>query len=275
MPVLSDQCTAEYLGNGAQEFPIPFRYLEKAHIRAFRIAADLSETELTQGADYLLSDADAPTGGTLFLGTALAVGTKLRIDRDVPYTQPLDMRTQGSFSPVALTTALDREEMQIQQLKRDLARAAAAPVYAPGNHGGFAARVDADVARAPTANLGAATVEHNDATVYNGGTGRFTCPQAGRYVVRAAAHLKALTPSDSACVNLRKNGADLVALGSLGGATIASLSAGMSEASSVVEATLTLAAGDYIEAMLAVQTDAVSVTLAALSRFEAHQLLLV
>lgn len=111
MTVESTASVIEYTSDGAiVTYAITFAYLEASHIRV--VIVDLSdvETELTQGPDYTV----VPT--TVTLTDPATTGFTVRISRVVPYTQPLDLTEQGSQAPAAIESALDRLEMQIQQI---------------------------------------------------------------------------------------------------------------------------------------------------------------
>lgn len=70
-------------------------------------------------------------GGTVtypISGTPIANGTSLTIARVVPYTQTTDISNQGNFYPTVVETALDKLEMQIQQISAQASRPIQIPV---------------------------------------------------------------------------------------------------------------------------------------------------
>lgn len=58
---------------------------------------------------------------------AIALGTTLTIERDVPYEQTVSIGNQGAFYPQAVEQGLDLLELQIQQLRTELLYAFKAP----------------------------------------------------------------------------------------------------------------------------------------------------
>lgn len=143
-----------------------------------------------------------------------------------------------------------------------------------GFGGGFAALFEVDTAAAigPIEFTG---TEYDDGAGFGVDTGRYTVGRSGRWRVSAQIEAAGLTPSDSVRVDIYRNGA-LALRGTLGAPVVGAEGDTSYSAGSHCEATLLLAAGDYLEARLAAQTDALSVTLrAGGTRFEAQLLALV
>jgi 3D (Asp-Asp-Asp) domain-containing protein len=134
MSVATASSVVEYNGNGAlATFAVPFRFLDPSHLRVSRvlIASPYTETVLTMGADYSVTGAGSPSGGSVALVNPAAscpTGYMLRIRRVVPGTQPIALSTQGPFAPKVHETAFDRLTMLFQQADRDRADLAATHV---------------------------------------------------------------------------------------------------------------------------------------------------
>lgn len=67
-----------------------------------------------------------PAGGSVVYplsGSAIVSGTKLTIQRNVPYQQNSSLINQGGYYPQTVEQALDVETMEIQQLAEQLSRA--------------------------------------------------------------------------------------------------------------------------------------------------------
>jgi hypothetical protein len=119
MAVLSEVSDAEYTGNDvATAFPVPFVYLDVAHVKVTRTVADVAHV-LTLGVEYTLTGARSPSGGTLTLVDALPEGATLHVGRVVPLTQGAQLRTGGPFSPGVMEDALDLAAMRAQQEERE------------------------------------------------------------------------------------------------------------------------------------------------------------
>lgn len=100
-------------------FAVPFPFLEKAHLQVTREDLAGSVVTLSSPADFTVSSPGATGTVTLTSSAKCPDGYKLTIARVVPRTQPLNLATQGAYSPKAITGALDRVTMQTQELARE------------------------------------------------------------------------------------------------------------------------------------------------------------
>jgi hypothetical protein len=120
MSLESSTSTVDYLGNGVTDtFSIPFAYHATDDVKAYKGTTGGTLTLLTYTTNYTLSDAGPISEGegqSLTMVVAPAVGQTLRISRVVALTQPLDLTAQGTYAPSSIENALDRLEMQIQQI---------------------------------------------------------------------------------------------------------------------------------------------------------------
>ena len=113
MPVLTTIRTAGPFGHGSIELPFPFRVFSTAEVRVTRTVTATGEVSvLSLGSDYTVSlTAD---GGIVRLATPIPAGHEVFVVSNIPNTQPAMFTS--SWVPSALTNALDRATMQVQQL---------------------------------------------------------------------------------------------------------------------------------------------------------------
>ena len=118
----SDTTRVRHYGNGvATTFSIPFKFFANADIKVTRydVATD-TPVVLVAGA-YSITGAGAEDGGTLTYtmnDLPLSASYYLIIQRELDYTQDLDIARERAFLPDALENQLDRIVMQIQQLRQ-------------------------------------------------------------------------------------------------------------------------------------------------------------
>jgi hypothetical protein len=119
----STRRSSVYEGNdSATSFAFSFKVFAAADIAVYITDADGDVTTGTLDSDYsvtLNGDQSVSPGGSItypLSGDPLATGATLVIVGALPYTQTLAIPGGGNFNPVALENALDRLEMQIQQL---------------------------------------------------------------------------------------------------------------------------------------------------------------
>lgn len=124
-------------GNGATTvFSFPFIADNASTIQVTYTDANGVQTVLSPGL-YTLVINTPPVGGLWgiggtvtypLIGSAIASGTTLTIQRTVPYTQTVSIANQGAFYPSAVEQGLDLLELQIQQFQGQLANVVKAPV---------------------------------------------------------------------------------------------------------------------------------------------------
>lgn len=120
-----------YAGAGITgPFTVGFRFLDAAHLKVIKTSAAGIDTVLALTTDYTVSGVGNTTG-SLTLTSALAVGEKLTIVRDVPFTQLADYVNNEAFPAESHEDALDKLTMMVQQLKErvDAALTLPATVY--------------------------------------------------------------------------------------------------------------------------------------------------
>jgi hypothetical protein len=122
MTVLTTKNRNEYTGNGSQDtYAYEFKVYSKANIKVY-----VDDVFKTVDVHYTVTPTEdqmpAESGGNVIFapGNIPALGAEIVIQRYLPYEQRLDLAEGGVFSAEALETALDKLEMQIQQVQANL-----------------------------------------------------------------------------------------------------------------------------------------------------------
>lgn len=119
MTISSETTKQTFQGNGVQTvFNYTFLLPTTAQYDLYYTDA-AGAIELVSQVNYTLTGIGNAAGGTLTYtrgGNPIAANTSLTLARDVPYTQTTDLNNQGAYYPEVIESALDRLEMQIQQL---------------------------------------------------------------------------------------------------------------------------------------------------------------
>ena len=124
MTIASTLSSARYAGNGeTREFPLPFRFLASADVAVVLRAADGSERVLAEGAQYEITGAGLPQGGTCRLATPPAAGEVLSLTRAPRLVQETDYQENDAFPAETHEAALDQLTMICQALDEKIARA--------------------------------------------------------------------------------------------------------------------------------------------------------
>ena len=119
-----------YAGAGTTgPFTVGFRFLENSHLSVIRTSAIGVDSTLTLTSDYTVSGAGG-SSGAVTLVAALAVGEKLTVIRNVPFTQDADYVQNDAFPAESHERALDKLTMQTQQLLEEVGRALTLPATA-------------------------------------------------------------------------------------------------------------------------------------------------
>ncbi len=130
-------------GEGRSVFPIPFPFLETAHIRAHVADTGGAKRALAPGVDYSVNRVSDAHGELILLERPLPPGSVLTICRLVPLTQEILFHNQGPNSPRAMEEAADKLTMIAQQLQSGIDNCLALP---DGVSAGEAAEIIADSA---------------------------------------------------------------------------------------------------------------------------------
>lgn len=130
MTVQSNLSRVDYAGNGVTTtpYPVPFRFLRNTDVKVLRtvIATNVTTTLILDslGVDgFSIVGAGKPSGGTVSVVTAPAVGERLSILRDMPFTQVIDYISNDAFPAESHESGLDERVMENQQLREIVSRA--------------------------------------------------------------------------------------------------------------------------------------------------------
>ncbi|NHC63174.1 hypothetical protein [Paenalcaligenes suwonensis] len=116
MTVPSEQSRIQYTTDGTSvSFPVPFRFLNAAHLQVARQHNDKSSI-LELGVDYSVSGVGNQAGGTITTTTTLPAGDTISIERVVPITQETAYQRNDPFPERAHEQALDKLTMICQML---------------------------------------------------------------------------------------------------------------------------------------------------------------
>jgi hypothetical protein len=137
MSIATSTAKIQYtLSAAVQALPIPFYFLENAHIKAIRARSGVADYVLILGTDYTLAGAADEAGGTLTtIATNLAIGDKVTIKRDISITQQVNYVYNDRFPAETHERALDKLTMITQQLKEVTDRAVQFPESEVGGAG--------------------------------------------------------------------------------------------------------------------------------------------
>lgn len=142
MTVATTTSTVTYLGNGATTvFSFPFIGVAPADL-VVTVINNLGVSAILVPTQYSVVINTVPVGGLWGIGGSVTypigaspvpipVGYSIAITRALPYTQTVSISNQGSFYPQAVEQALDKLELQIQQLVTDYAYTLKTPVTDP------------------------------------------------------------------------------------------------------------------------------------------------
>lgn len=113
-----------YAGNGSTTtFSVNFYFIEQSHLKVILRSSAGVETVKTLSTDYSVTGAGVPSGGSITMVTAPAVGETLVIQRNVPLTQTTDYQPNDPFPANTHEQALDKLTMETQQLQLGVDRA--------------------------------------------------------------------------------------------------------------------------------------------------------
>lgn len=123
-----------FAGNGVStQFPFAFKVFDKTNVAVIRADALGAGVTLMLDSDYsvtLNADQNNTPGGTItypISGLPLPAASTLTLLGALAYNQPTDITNSGGFYPTIIEDALDRTEIQIQQLAEIGSRAIQVP----------------------------------------------------------------------------------------------------------------------------------------------------
>jgi hypothetical protein len=109
--------------NGQTSLTIPFPFQASADIRIIKQAVNGAETELARPANYSLTGAGNPAGGSATLVAAARTGEIYTILGNAIPTRVENVTRGGKFNSAAMDADLDRLTLMVQELRRDVAQA--------------------------------------------------------------------------------------------------------------------------------------------------------
>lgn len=119
-----------YLTNGVTtEFAYDFLAIQNADLHVYKTDIATEEvTALVLDADYTVTGAGEPSGGTVVITPALATGYKITILRQLTLTQDTDFSNEGGWFPDVLESLADRLVMMMQQIQEQATRGFYVPI---------------------------------------------------------------------------------------------------------------------------------------------------
>jgi hypothetical protein len=129
MTVSSESSRVSYIGSGITgPFAIPFRFLADSDILVIKtVIATGVESVLAINADYTLTGADSPSGGSLTLTAAISSSYRLSIVRETDQLQETDYTAYDSFPAESHERALDKLTMIAQRVLDKVGRSLIQP----------------------------------------------------------------------------------------------------------------------------------------------------
>ena len=119
------------LGNGSQSvFPFAFE-IPASGDEVITYTDASGNSTVVPSSQYTVAGFGVATGGTVtypLLGSAIASGTTLTIERVLPLQQTTSLSNQGSYFPSAVESALDYRAMVEQQLQTEVGYCISAPL---------------------------------------------------------------------------------------------------------------------------------------------------
>lgn len=110
-------------GNGTTVvFPVPFYFLDSAHLTVLSTAPGAEPVTLVLGSDYTVAGAGGASGGYITTTVAPVSGVKISILRNVPLTQLTHYVENDPFPAASHERALDLLTMEVQQVQEQVDR---------------------------------------------------------------------------------------------------------------------------------------------------------
>lgn len=130
---LNDAWVQYTAAGGETEFAYDFPIFDEAHVAVVETDDAGAHTVLVKDTDFTVDGVGVLAGGNITLDPTLypsgaTADYKYTIYRDVPEARSTDFTTTGDFTAATVNRELDLLTMQVQQLRRDLDRAAVLPV---------------------------------------------------------------------------------------------------------------------------------------------------
>ncbi|PRH24356.1 hypothetical protein C6T56_04415 [Burkholderia multivorans] len=111
-----------------RDFPIPYYFLDNAHIRITLLHVDESASELVPNSDFSVMGAGSASGGSVHLNITPAINDQIIIDRIVPAMQETQYQQNDPFPAKATERAFDKLTMLAQQQNAEIANSIKFPI---------------------------------------------------------------------------------------------------------------------------------------------------
>ena len=123
MTISTQTISDSFNGDGSTTaFATTFKFYDSSDLLVIeRTTSTNAEVTKTLTTDYTVSGGSGATG-TVTMNSAPASGVELHIIRNAPYTQATDLITGEQLPAETIEAAIDKQNMQIQQLKEKLDR---------------------------------------------------------------------------------------------------------------------------------------------------------
>lgn len=123
MTISTTTNSVQYNGNGVTTvFPVPFIFYDDTDLIATTTIVATGVSTVLTASDYSISGGEGATG-SLTVNTPVAVGTRITIERDLPYTQGDDFLEGNTVQAETVEEAFDRNVIFAQQNAADIALA--------------------------------------------------------------------------------------------------------------------------------------------------------
>jgi hypothetical protein len=124
MSVDIESCRIKYAGSGiVGPYTFPFRIYDDDDLLVIKTDSAGTETVLVNDLDYTVSGVGDDGGGSVTLTDALSSSHQLTLIRAMDYLQTQEYASNAPFTATSINDALDKLEMQIQQLREASGRA--------------------------------------------------------------------------------------------------------------------------------------------------------
>lgn len=123
MSVTNESNKISYTSSGGTSYAVPFYFQDDTHIKLY-----IDDVAKTISTHYTVSGEGNPSGGTLTILSAPAVGANITITREVPLKQENTFNEGGPFLAATMESMFDRLTHIGQQLNEKVSRAALIPV---------------------------------------------------------------------------------------------------------------------------------------------------
>ena len=135
MTITATSSVISYNGDGTSTaFPFPYEFLDASHLVVNLVdIASGAVTPQSSPANYTVSGAGNPDGGTVTMVVAPPSGSQLKIQRIVPLVQLIDLESGDTFPADTMEGALDYLTMAVQQIS-DLYSGASVPPSGGGTN---------------------------------------------------------------------------------------------------------------------------------------------